>query len=528
MTGDISSLPPLSSAAAQQIKSGAMPNDLVKLLQPSPGLIPPGSSASAQVVSQQPGDQAFQLLLRLNLSDGQQPLVQASSQQPYPVGANLLVSQPTPGSLAITVQQSLSNAVASLLSIDTKQLPVGTLLQGTVQSSQVLSQLPGGGDGQPATYRNVVTLLNTLLAGTTLTVDSPQPLTVGSLLSAQVQGAQSLAFVQLSDRLDQLAIAQQLNTQQNRQGSLTGLLDLLQNMQPNTPLSPDLRAAIDALLNGLPTPQQMTDPKSVALALAGSGAFLEAKLLGGQDPASAPDLKANLLRLIAQTLPGVPGASYDAAAAANNMARVMPSFIRSALGTLGLVSDKTQQSSFPLTARDLNMSKNEDLETLLKLAASAVSRLQSHQLSGLEQTRTTADGTQLTTWQLEIPMRNLQDIVPLQVKVQREESPDHDDADDKDDGITPAKEKLWRVDLAFDLEPLGPLQVQAQLVRGSLSSQLWAERPQSAELIERELGHLRTRLIDAGITVSELACHRGTPPQGQRTALEQRWIDETA
>ncbi|MDB5981835.1 MAG: flagellar hook-length control protein FliK [Pseudomonas sp.] len=525
MTGDISSLAPLSSAASLLVKAGVAPNDLLKLLQPAQGLIPAGGTATGQVVEQKPGDQAFQLLLRLNLGNGQQPLVQASSQQSYPVGTNLLVSQPTPSSLAITVQQSLSNAIASLLSIDTKQLPVGTLLQGTVQSSQLLTQ----GDGQPATYRNVITLLNTLLAGTSLTVDSPQPLNVGSLLSAQVQGAQSLTFVQLSDRLDQLAIVQQLSTQQNRQGSLTGLLDVLQNMQPNTSLSPALGVAVNALLDGLPNLQQMTDPKSVALALAGSGAFLEAKLLGGQDPAVTPDLKANLLRLIAQILPGVPGGSYDAAAAANNMARVMPSFIRSALGTLGLVSDKTQASNFPLTSRDLNMNKNEDLETLLKLAASAVSRLQSHQLSGLEQTRTAADGTQLTTWQLEIPMRNLQDIVPLQVKVEREESPDKDEADDKDDNaIKPPKEKLWRVDLAFDLEPLGPLQVQAQLVRGSLSSQLWAERPESAELIARELGHLRSRLIDAGITVSELACHRGTPPQGQRTALEQRWIDETA
>jgi Flagellar hook-length control protein FliK len=529
MTGDISSLPPLSPAVGQLIKAGATPSDVLKLLQPLQGLIPAGASATGQVVAQQPADQAFQLLLRLNLGNGQQSLVQASSQQPYPPGTNLLVSQPTPSSLAITVQQNLANAVASLLSIDTKQLPVGTLLQGTVQSSQLLPQ----SDGQPATYRNVITLLNTLLAGTSLSVDTPQPLNVGSLLSAQVQGSQSLVFVQLSNQLDQLAIAQQLGTQQSRQGSLTGLLELLQNMQANTPanssLSPDLRAAIDTLLNGLPNLQQLTDPKSLALALAGSGAFLEAKLLGGQDPATAPDLKANLLRLIAQILPGIPGSSYDAAAAANNMARVMPFFIRSALGTLGLVSDKTQTSSFPLAARDLNMGKNDDLETLLKLAASAVSRLQSHQLSGLEQTRTAADGTQLTTWQLEIPMRNLQDIVPLQVKVEREESPDKHDADDKnDDPIKPPKEKLWRVDLAFDLEPLGPLQVQAQLVRGSLSSQLWAERPESAELIALELGHLRKRLIDAGITVSELACHRGTPPQGQRTALEQRWIDETA
>jgi len=66
------------------------------------------------------------------------------------------------------------------------------------------------------------------------------------------------------------------------------------------------------------------------------------------------------------------------------------------------------------------------------------------------------------------------------------------------------------------------------LIRGSLSSQLWAERAESANLIARELVHLRERLIASGLTVGELACRQGTPPQGPRTALEQRWIDETA
>ena len=90
----------------------------------------------------------------------------------------------------------------------------------------------------------------------------------------------------------------------------------------------------------------------------------------------------------------------------------------------------------------------------------AISRLQSHQLSSLEQTGTTADGRLQTTWQLEIPMRTLQDIVPLQVKFQREEpAPDKDQPERKEK--KDAKQMLWRVELAFDMEPLGPLQVQA-------------------------------------------------------------------
>lgn len=155
-----------------------------------------------------------------------------------------------------------------------------------------------------------------------------------------------------------------------------------------------------------------------------------------------------------------------------------------------------------------------------------MSRLQSHQLSSLEQTGLTDDGRLQTTWQLEIPMRTLQDIVPLQVKFQREE-PVEPEPNEKREEREP-KQALWRVELAFDLEPLGPLHVQAQLIQGRLSSQLWAERAYTASLIESHLGSLRERLLASGLTVGDLDCHLGTPPQGTKTRLEQRWVDETA
>ena len=63
---------------------------------------------------------------------------------------------------------------------------------------------------------------------------------------------------------------------------------------------------------------------------------------------------------------------------------------------------------------------------------------------------------------------------------------------------------------------------------GSLSSQLWAERADTANLIGAELGNLRERLQAAGLEVGELACSQGLPPQGPKTTLEQRWVDETA
>ncbi|NYH07343.1 hypothetical protein GGI52_000386 [Pseudomonas moraviensis] len=501
--------------------------ELLKLLTPVDGLIAAGQSAKAEVLSLKQADQTFQLLLKVTLDSGRQTTVQATSNLPLPQGTSLAITQPSAGNLAITVQQAIASSVATLTRIDTAQLPVGTLLQGKVLTAQVLPQVPG----QPTVYRSMVSLLNTALSGTTLSIDSPQPLRIGTLLSALVQDSQTLKFLPLSNRQEQLAVSQQLVSQQSRQGSLDGLLKMLQSLPPATDqTSQDLRAAVDKLLANLPDVQQLSTPKGLAQALANSGVFLETKLLTGQNPTLAPDMKADLLKLIAQITPGLPGnTNLNAIIAANTLAQALPSFVRNALGMLGQVSAKPVPSSFPLPDRLLQSLEGEgDLEHLLRLAAAAVSRLQSHQLSSLEQTGVTDDGRLLSTWQLEIPMRNLQDIVPLQVKFQREEAPEKQEANEQRRDEREPKQQLWRVDLAFDMEPLGPMQIQAQLISGSLSSQLWAERPYTASLIESNLTALRQRLLDCGLNVGDLDCHLGTPPQGIQTRLEHRWVDETA
>ena len=523
MKGDMN-IPPVQPTVTNSARTGVVGGEVLKLLQPVEGLIGPGQTAKAEVLSLKQSDLTFQLLLKLTLASGRQTNVQANSNFPLPLGTQLAVTQPAAGSLAISVQQALSSNVAALTRLDTQQLPVGTLLQGKVLTTQLVPQ-PAG---QPAVYRSLVTLLNTALSGSTLTLDSPQPLRIASLLSAQVQGAQTLNFVPLSSRQDQLAIAQQLVTQQGRQGSLEGLLSALQKLPASDSMPTELRASIDKLLAGLPTPSQLSSPKGLSDALLNSGSFLEAKLLSGQSQTLAPDMKTTLLRLIAQVLPGLPAStSFNPGLAASSQAQAMPTFVRNALGMLGHASAKPAAGGFPLPARTLKNPDGEDsLENLLKLAAAAVSRLQSHQLSSLEQSGRTADGGMLTTWQLEIPMRNAHDIVPLQVKFQREDPPEKE-ADEKRENPE-VKDQLWRVELAFDLTPLGPLHVQAQLLRGSLSGQLWAERAYTASLIESQLDSLRQRLKDAGLSVTDLDCHQGTPPQGGHRPLEQRWVDETA
>lgn len=182
------------------------------------------------------------------------------------------------------MQQATASQVATLTRLDTREVPVGTLLQGKVLTNQALAQAPG----QAPVYRALISLLNSAQAGATLSVDSPRPLAVGSLLSALVQGDQSLRFVPLSGRQDQLSIAQQLMTQQNRQASLSGLLDALQQLTRSADAPGDLRASAERLLAGLPDVRQLADAKGVAQALGNSGAFLEAKLLGATQPLSPP------------------------------------------------------------------------------------------------------------------------------------------------------------------------------------------------------------------------------------------------
>lgn len=494
--------PPVASTG----RAGAAAELGLKLLQPLQGLLSAGESGSADVVEVKPGSPDFQVILRLSLGEGRQTLLRAQTTTAVELGTaykiTALSDSRLQASLAPAAQQPLD-------SLDPVLLPSGSRLQARVLGSQPNE----GGTG----YRTLATLIDTPLAGRTLLLENSRPLGVGSLLTAEVRDNLSLAVIPLAGRLDQLHVGEQLGGQFARQASLQALFAALQG---GTGQPAEVRQAADRLLALLPDLQQLTDPGRLAQTLLRSGAFLEAGLLGGES--AQGDLKAGLLRLIAQLMPNLPGSSPLASAPHNlGLSQALPAFARQMLGSLGH-SARDQAQDFPLGQRlPPGLGEEGDLESLLKLAAAAVARLQTHQLSSLAQTQTTPEGLQLTTWQAEIPLRTGAEVSTLQTRIQREEdSPTRSEQE--------RRETLWRIELAFELPPLGPLQVQAQLVGGRLSSQLWAEQRQTAGLIDSELPWLRERLESAGLQVSDLSCRQGQPPQGPRTRLEQRFVDETA
>lgn len=510
MASEIPSARPASSVPNLQRPAAATANPVLQLSSTLPAQLSIGDSTQAQVLALREAQHSFQVLLRLSLPNGQHSTIEAQTSQPLTAGHTLNVTALSAQQLSFSLASAAQAAIATR--IDTALLAPGTLLEGKV--TQVEANPQGG-------FKIIISVINSALAGQQLQIDSPKSLPLNSLLSARIDSAQQLTFQPLSTRLEPLAINQELQTQFSQQGSLSQLFKGLDAISLSN-LSPDAQKTLQQLLNGLPELSQLLDPKKLAHSLSNSGTQLESRLLSGNFDAIHQDLKANLLRLIAQMTPMLPNSNPTLATAQSALlSQALPALLREQLLSNSQAQLREQALRFPLPGRLLQTLDNpNDLGALLRLAAAAVSRLQTHQLASLGQTHTNSEGTQITVWQLEIPTRDQQHIVPLQIKFQHEQA-----AQKKTDEPTVP---VWKIDLSFDLQPLGPLHIQASLQGASISSQLWAQHNATAELIEHELSHLRDRLLAIGLTVKDLTCHQGVPPQGAKTRLQQRWIDDLA
>jgi hypothetical protein len=482
---------------------------VVRISLPTESPLLTGETAQAQVVALKKNLQSFQLLLQLTLSNGRQLTLPAESASPLPTGSLLNIIALSPSRLAVYID---NKAEAPLKSLDIKILPVGTLLQTRVISSQPTDALEGE---QP--FKSVVTLLNSNLAGKQLVIDSLNELKPGSLVTLAVRDAQQVALIPSSGRLDQIELGQQLASQFQRQGSLAQLFQALSLSAGSPDTSKTLRTTLSQLLGSVPDIEDLKNPDALKALFERSGILLERHLVSGETERLSQDYKTLLLRLISQLSQNTAASASPPPATVPNL----PGNLRNALTALGQSNPKNAALNFPLPSRLVSSLLQEgiELEELLKLATAALSRLQTHQLSSVEQTHLYPDGSRLLTWQGELPMRNGDHLTSLQYKIQEERPPQ---------STGESRDSIWKVDLAFDLHPLGNMQVEAKLARGMFSSQFWAEQKETAALITHELEHFKERLLEAGLTVGDLQCTLGKPVRGLRTHIEERWVDESA
>ena len=489
---------PPALTGATSAAGGLTPHTL-RVLTSLEGLLNPGQQLQAQVLARLETAQGQQLSLRLTLADGRSVTLDAlAARQPeLASGTRLQLTALSDNRLLIETPPGAARPLTRL------DLPAGSLLQ-----ARVLSSTPAG---------NLQQIIAQLPDGRQLLLESARPLPVGSLLNARVLDDRSLQFIGPDARVQQLDLLQQLAGQFARQSPLSALFTALRALQ-GQPLPPPLQASVERLLNSQPTASQLGDPRQLAAILRNAGIGLESHLATGQAGALDNDLKANLLRLLGQLSSFNPTTSLQTPAGSLLLA-TLPTLARQVLGALGQRPERQPGLNFPLPSQRLEGLENPSLQLLLKLAAGAVARVQSHQLASLAQATTSAEGQPATVLQMEIPVRDLP--TPVQLRLRGEDEPP---------GKRNAKQRArqWKIDLAFDMEPLGPLQVQAQLCRNQFSGQLWAERADTAELIGRELGELRRALGEAGLEIGELDCQRGTPPAAPAASLETNWIHVTA
>lgn len=246
-----------------------------------------------------------------------------------------------------------------------------------------------------------------------------------------------------------------------------------------------------------------------------SGLFAEAGLAqtrpGSENPA---DLKSQLLRLALQLL------KTDPVTAASDMRQLRPA----------VSPDLVQQAlQFPLVPTPTGQSgrgESANAGALLRIIAGMINRITVNQLhSQVLSGATSTDGAAAPqTWLLELPWLNLQQE-PKIIQARIERHADNSASDSERDETE--QQAQWRLNLALDLDSLGPVYFEIALTRARLSTRFWAEYEATWRQAEDQASVLRDRLTALGLEVRQLECIHGRPPQ-TRTRLDQRLVDEKA
>ncbi|OQX49438.1 MAG: hypothetical protein B0D87_00335 [Candidatus Sedimenticola endophacoides] len=121
-------------------------------------------------------------------------------------------------------------------------------------------------------------------------------------------------------------------------------------------------------------------------------------------------------------------------------------------------------------------------------------------------------------WQFELPINRQEETDNFLLRIER----------DPDNGQAEETGQPWRVNLVFDLEPLGPVTARISLQEKRVTTRFVAERESSATRIEQALPSLDAALTGVGLEVLTLSASQGeaeeqdpTPP-GIRSLVDEQ------
>ncbi len=313
-------------------------------------------------------------------------------------------------------------------------------------------------------------------------------------------------------------INQRLTKQQALPALLASLKEIATQSNPaNTFFTPKFKSQIDNVLQQFPTLSQLSSDKSVKNAIQNSGLYLESKILNSSvnSPLSVTDLKASLSQLVTLIK--------------NNEAVLLPKLMTSESSFYKTISPesllKTQTGSNVFFDLPANVTHAQVQKTVFDSSLFQLNNhllLQSRILDQLEGVLSrivinqlqTREGGEQSFLNFEIPFRHNDQQEVLQLKI-REELKQKEGKQGN---------KIWTVNLAFELKSLGGIRIYITLDKQDIAIQFWTENKQSQQLFQKYFHLLSERLTEADFTISQLAAFHGIPEEAEKELSNHQFI----
>lgn len=163
------------------------------------------------------------------------------------------------------------------------------------------------------------------------------------------------------------------------------------------------------------------------------------------------------------------------------------------------------------------------IEQLKQLLNSSLSKINANQIQHLlnKPTDPLATGNGGT---FEIPIRMSDQIIPLTVQLTEYDDYKQKDEQDAQKKTEAEQTKRWHIYLEFDLDALGLLACDIDVVDHNVRTKLWIPNTKLWASAQHHMDDFRQTLENSGIVVEQLICSQASPPQ-KNMSIQQSLVD---
>lgn len=294
----------------------------------------------------------------------------------------------------------------------------------------------------------------------------------------------------------QAALTQMVQQALARQDSVVGLTAALTNVVGRLALPVEVaKAAQQVLGRSLSLDNGGPSPNALQNAIRNSGIFQEAMLAAGQGKAAGGDMKTALLGLQRQL-----GAWLGDQPAVDQV-RAIPPPLR------GVIPRARGDAPLPELPDDALLAG----KVLLERTEAALSRLRLHQHASLPEPASRHEAQ----WSMDLPvvLGGQQSLLHLQIHR------------DRDADAERPEDRGWQVRFAINLSDIGEVGAQVSLRGAATGVLLWADRAETAALLDAGIDALRQDLETLGLVPGAIVVRAGAPNAPAQPAAAGHIVD---